>query len=187
LKSAYTDLIGNTPLIQLQSLSKLLNRNIYVKMESMNPGGTGKDRAVKKLLSDVIQNPNYKPGCIIVEGSSGSTGISLALQCKPLDLKLHIVMPDDQSSEKKTLLEKLGAEVTIVPCCAISNERHYVNQARKLANDLNGIFINQFDNISNYKSHYMETGPELWHQTNGNMDAFVMSAGTGGTIAGISR
>ena len=96
-------------------------------------------------------------------------------------------MPDDQADEKKKLLESLGASVTIVPCCAISNKDHYVNRAKKLAEDIGGVFMNQFENVSNYQAHLDETGPEIWKQTNGRIDAFIMSAGTGGTIAGVSR
>lgn len=182
-------------------------------MECLNPGGTGKDRAVKYMLRHALENVHKAYSCHgaaesnqltikIFEGSSGSTGISLAHQCQALGLPLHIVMPDDQADEKRTLLEKLGAEVTIVPCCSISNENHYVNRARKLAKEFSsatttldscqhkfnvGIFINQFDNLNNYQAHYDETGPEIWDQTKGNINAFVMSAGTGGTIAGVSR
>jgi len=123
----------------------------------------------------------------IVEGTSGSTGIALAYQCNARGYALHIVMPDDQAEEKKALLEKLGATVIIVPCCAIANKNHYVNQARKLASEINGFFVNQFENTTNNEIHYLETGPELWTQTHGQIDGFVMSAGTGGTIAGVSR
>ena len=186
-ESAYSQLVGNTPLIKLHTLSRLLNREIYVKIESMNPGGTGKDRAVKSMLAAARQHPNYSPGCLIVEGSSGSTGISLASQCQALGLRLCVVMPDDQANEKKALLENLGATVIQVPCCAISNEMHYVNQARRIALENDGIFIDQFENTQNYDAHYTGTGPEIWAQTSGRLDAFVMSAGTGGTLAGVSR
>jgi cysteine synthase len=141
----------------------------------------------------------------IVEGTSGSTGIALAYICKALQLPLHVVLPDDQAEEKKALLERLGASVTIVPTCAISNKDHYVNTARRMAKDLNGVFMDQFDNLANYKAHHEQTGteslsttysftlthsligPEIWNQCHGNIDCFVMSAGTGGTIAGVSN
>ena len=186
-QSCYTKLIGNTPLVKLQILSSLLKRNVYVKMECLNPGGTGKDRAVKFMLDNIKSHHNYRDGVLIVEGSSGSTGISLASQCRSLDLNLHIVMPDDQAIEKKNLLETLGATVTVVPCCGISNENHYVNTARSIATQNRGIFINQFENLDNFQAHLMTTGPEIWSQTNGKVDAFIMSAGTGGTIAGVSK
>jgi len=156
-------------------------------MESMNPSGTGKDRAAKSMLKQIIHHKNYKLGCNIVEGTSGSTGIALAALCNSYGLKLTVVLPDDQAVEKKNILESYGANVIIVPVCSISNDNHYVNKAKKLADELNGIFINQFENLSNYKVHYNETAREIWTQTNGLIDAFVMSSGTGGTIAGISR
>lgn len=185
--SSYDQLIGNTPLVKLLRLSKLTGCDIYAKMESANPGGTGKDRAVQYMLRAARKHPRYREGVDIVEGTSGSTGISLALQCSSLGMKVHIVMPDDQSEEKRSLIEKLGATPHIVPCCSISNANHYVNSARKLADSLNGIFIDQFENEANNLAHYEVTGPELWKQTNGEIDAFIMSAGTGGTIAGVSR
>eukprot|EP01038_Epipyxis_sp_PR26KG_P005842 gene5842-8062_t len=185
--STYSNIISNTPLVKLEKLSLLTGCNIYAKMESMNPSGTGKDRAVKYMLKDCQNHHNYRPGVDVIEGSSGSTGIALAFQCNSLGLKLHVVMPDDQAVEKISLLQKLGANVVVVPCCAISNKDHYVNRARRLAEQLNGIFIDQFENKSNFDAHYCETGPEIYHGLCGKIDAFVMSAGTGGTIAGVSR
>lgn len=182
---SYMKLIGSTPMIELKKLSKRLGCRFYVKMESMNPSGTGKDRAAKHMLLDALKSNNSISK--VVEGTSGSTGIALASLCNAMRLKLFIVMPDDQAEEKKKLLESLGATVTIVPCCAISNKDHYVNRAKKLAEDINGVFMNQFENISNYQAHLEETGPEIWKQTNGRIDAFIMSSGTGGTIAGVSR
>jgi cysteine synthase A len=159
-----------------------------VKMESMNPGGTGKDRAAMSMLQEAQRsNPIYGRNCNIVEGTSGSTGIALATLCLARGLQLHVVMPDDQADEKRRLLECLGVRVHIVPNCAISNPNHYVNAARKLATDIGGIFMNQFENVANYQAHFDTTGPEIWSQTGGSLDAFVMSAGTGGTIAGVSQ
>lgn len=156
-------------------------------MESNNPAGTGKDRAVNYMLDEAEKRGVLRPGAHVVEGTSGSTGIALAYQCNARGYHLHIVMPDDQALEKRLLLEKLGAEVVVVPSCSIANKDHYVNTARRLAEQLNGIFINQFENLSNFDAHYNITGPEIWHQTNGQIDGFVMSSGTGGTIAGVSR
>ena len=153
----------------------------------MNPGGTGKDRVARALLDSAKNHPSYRPGVDIVEGTSGSTGIALACQCRALGVQLHVVMPDDQANEKRILLERLGAKVVVVPTCAIANANHYVNAARKLAVQLNGIFLDQFENIANYQAHLETTGPEIWNQTQGKLDAFVMSSGTGGTIAGVSR
>ena len=185
---SYESLIGNTPLILLKEASRLSGCKIYVKMESMNPGGTGKDRAARSMLQAAeASDPLYRKGVDIVEGTSGSTGIALANMCLARGLKLHIVMPDDQSNEKRQLLECLGAQVHIVPNCAISNKDHYVNAARTLAAEMSGIFMNQFENLANTQAHVLTTGPEVWEQTGGHLDAFVMSAGTGGTISGVSQ
>mmetsp|Transcript_13065 Transcript_13065/g.13119 ORF Transcript_13065/g.13119 Transcript_13065/m.13119 type:complete len:417 (+) Transcript_13065:141-1391(+) len=186
-QSAYLELIGKTPMVRLSHASQLTGCNIFVKMECHNPGGTGKDRAVKSMLKSFQSRNVLKENGIVVEGTSGSTGISLACLCQAMKYSLHIVMPDDQSTEKQRLLQRLGAIVHIVPCCAISNPNHYVNTAKRLAKEINGVFINQFENLDNYIIHEIETGPEIWQQTNGQIDAFVMSAGTGGTIAGVSR
>lgn len=173
---------------------------MWLQMESRNPAGTGKDRAVQYMLRRAMSHARYRPGVPIVEGTSGSTGIALALQCRALGLPVHLVLPDDQAAEKRQLLEKLGAHVSVVQCCSISNGNHYVHAARRLADDLGGIFINQFENKANFRAHYETTGPELWHQLQSlvsesseralgrpPLDAFVMGAGTGGTIAGVSR
>ena len=182
---SYVSLIGNTPMIELKKLSKLIKRKVLLKMESMNPGGTGKDRAAKAMIHAAMSSNQLYKGIPVVEGTSGSTGIALACICQAYGYQLHVVIPDDQADEKKNILEGLGAKVKIVPNCAISNENHYVNQARKLASSINGVFINQFENLANFNIHYSETGPEILNQAP-NMNAFVMSAGTGGTIAGVS-
>jgi len=182
--SAYASLVGKTPMVELSKLSKLVGCRVLVKMECMNPGGTGKDRASKYMLE--AAKSRLTKGVPVVEGTSGSTGISLACLCNAMDVPLHVVLPDDQADEKKSLLEGLGAHVKIVPSAAISNKKHYVNQARILADELGGVFMNQFENTANFMAHYTETGPEIWQQTQGSVDAFVMSAGTGGTIAGVS-
>lgn len=192
---SYLNLIGNTPMVKLQKLSAVIGCSIYVKMESMNPGGTGKDRAAKEMVLQALadrqgQSDESKPDCEavdIVEGTSGSTGIALAGICNAIGLMLHVVMPDDQAEEKRRILEQYGANVYIVPSCSISNENHYVNQARSLAQRIGGIHLHQFENLANFKVHMAETGPEIWTQMNGAIDAFVMSSGTGGTIAGVSR
>ena len=169
-------------------------------MEFMNPGGTGKDRAAKYMLQDAmrtcdVNKENKREGSggnssappVMFEGTSGSTGIALACLCNAMSLKLHVVMPDDQAEEKRTLLERLGVTVTVVPCCGIASKDHYVNTAKMMAKQSKGIFLDQFENLANYRAHLNETGPEIWAQTGGTVDAFVMSAGTGGTIAGVSR
>lgn len=184
---AYLKLIGNTPLIKLTKLSEILGYEVYVKMECLNPGGTGKDRAARRMIYEAMKKDNFYDGCPIVEGTSGSTGIALAIICKTLGLKLHVVLPDDQSIEKVKLLQTYGAITIITPAYSISNPEHYVNKARKISVDLNGIFIDQFENLANFQVHLEETGPEIWKQCPHPIDMFVMSSGTGGTIAGVSQ
>lgn len=277
-QGGYESLIGNTPLVYLPHLSSLLPNNvkIYVKMENMNPGGTGKDRAARSMILDAEQkgdlphplslgvekhgrrgmlgqrdgslqigdgNNNGESACdnsnipeniqlaietalcntqthgIIIEGTSGSTGISLASISSSRGHGVIVVMPDDQSLQKREFLERLGCGVVVVKNCSISNPDHYVNVARRIwewiqierrydewywkqiitvregeSNDrvnrsyaklIKAAFMNQFENLANVRSHYMSTGPEIYNQLNGKVDAFVMSAGTGGTIVGV--
>lgn len=272
----YESLIGNTPLIYLPNLSSLLNNNvkIYVKMENMNPGGTGKDRAARSMIlaaekkgelpnplnegvhkrgdcnnqvgsaqtkTDTCNTKNQsidsssipadvqvaicvalkhtKTHGILIEGTSGSTGIALASISSSRGHGVIVVMPDDQSSQKREYLERLGCGVVVVKNCSISNPGHYVNVARRIwewieverrfddwyCNQLlahrgveidgcrgvdvcprliKAAFMNQFENLANLTSHYSSTGPEIYDQLNGAVDAFVMSSGTGGTIVG---
>jgi len=276
----YESLIGNTPLVYLPQISKLIPNNherkikLYVKMESLNPGGTGKDRAAQSMIMDAEQRgdlppplnnensgdtmsgninnrgsgsmkrkgksspssqpPNNVPknintaiqiaiqktrtNGILIEGTSGSTGISLASISCSHGHGVIVVMPDDQSSQKVEYLQRLGVGVVIVQNCSISNPHHYVNTANMIyemievdrrydryywdnivksngdtnSNEgdtppriLKAAFMNQFENLANVKSHYTTTGPEIYKQLNGKVDAFVMSAGTGGTLVGV--
>ena len=190
--AGYEALIGNTPLVKLEKLSKILKRNVYVKMEHMNPGGTGKDRAALAMI-DQAERRNLLPrggGGIVVEGTSGSTGIALAALCNTRGHECVIVMPDDQAVEKQQLLRYLGAKVEVVPTASISNPKHYVNMARRYAKrECDGgkfaFFTDQFENEANMLAHYTTTGPEIWEQTCHEVDCFVMSSGTGGTISGV--
>ena len=247
--SAYEQLIAKgTPLVRLHRISKLVDRNVYVKMESLNPGGTGKDRAALSMIqnaeakgllpppqsttSDLFLTPSVgdnqqgttrqsnnnnnnnnnnacdsqlkemiqraiqtsRTGGLVVEGTSGSTGIALATLSAARGHACLVILPDDQAVEKQAILRSLGAVVYEVPTAAISNPNHYVNLARKAAKMANEIlegaaaaafFVDQFENASNYEVHYQQTGPEIWSQLCGRVDAFVMSSGTGGTIAGV--
>ena len=190
----FDGLIGNTPMIEVRSLSKLTGCRIMAKMECRNPGGSGKDRPAKYMLKEMAREAKTRGRDAreiqVVESTSGNTGISLAALCKNLGLELYIVMPDDQSIEKRKKLEALGAKVKVVENCSIANAKHYVNEARRLATDLTsldyGVHLNQFENLANTLAHEETTGPELLRQCP-QLDAFVMSAGTGGTIAGVSR
>ncbi len=247
-RTAHEQLIlSGTPMVKLEIVSAFIQRNIYVKMESLNPGGTGKDRAALSMiqraeeegflpppvvLCDEIMKENdlllhstidsakedgstkttetggnintkvmeqmileamsrSRTGGLVVEGTSGSTGIALATLCAARGHACLVVLPDDQAKEKKTILKSLGAVVYEVPTAAISNPNHYVNLARKaatLARDnmqIDAVFTDQFENEANYDIHYQQTGPEIWRQRRGKVDAFVMSSGTGGTIAGV--
>jgi cysteine synthase len=251
LPSAHEALIGSTPLVRLENISALVGRNIWVKMESMNPGATGKDRAALGMIRQAEQQGLLPPpviaslssldlqaqkgtnainaakhqdptmieilnqayqksrsGGIVVEGTSGSTGIALATLAASRGHACLVVMPDDQAAEKLTILRALGAIVFVVPTAAISNPRHYVNIARRLAqlardHGIQAAFMNQFENEANFLMHHQSTGPELWHQfqvqaaaarentwpfaRRPHLAAFVMSAGTGGTISGMGK
>eukprot|EP00536_Pseudo-nitzschia_multiseries_P003857 jgi/Psemu1/295354/fgenesh1_pm.61_\ len=191
--TAHEQLIeGGTPLVELKRVSRLIGRSVFVKMESMNPGGTGKDRAALSMIRQAEREGKLPPPA----GTSGSTGIALATLCAARGHACLVVLPDDQAVEKQRILRSLGAVVYEVPTAAISNPKHYVNLGRKaaaLARDrfgVSAVFVDQFENLSNFDVHYRTTGPELVRQLRergrGGLDAFVMSSGTGGTIAGIA-
>jgi cysteine synthase A len=181
-------LVGCTPLVRLESVSAETGCTVLAKCEHLNPGGSPKDRVALELVLDAEERGELRAGGTVVEGTSGSTGISLAQVCRARGYRCVIVMPDDQAVEKRRLLELLGAEVVLVRPASIVNEGHYVNVARRLARETaGGFFANQFENEANWRAHRAQTGPELWTQTGGCVDAFVMSAGTGGTIAGVGR
>ncbi|TMW63374.1 hypothetical protein Poli38472_002315 [Pythium oligandrum] len=183
----FAGLVGNTPIVELKSLSEATGCTILAKAEFMNPGGSSKDRVAKGIVEDAERRGLLREGGTIVEGTSGSTGISLSLMARAKHYNCTIVMPDDQAKEKSQLLEKFGAHVELVKPASIVNAKHYVNEARRRAGVIpGGYFANQFENTANFDTHYNTTGPEIWHQTRGQVDAFVMSSGTGGTIAGVS-
>ena len=157
------------------------------KAEYENPGGTSKDRIARQIVEDAEDAGLLGPGGTIVEGSSGSTGISLALMAACRGYKCKIFMPDDQAMEKTVLLQTLGADVERVKPVSIVHPRHYVNLARAFAESTPGTFFaDQFESPSNAAAHAATTGPEVWQQSNGLVDAFVMGSGTGGTLAGVS-
>ncbi|EQC41797.1 cysteine synthase A [Saprolegnia diclina VS20] len=187
LCDGHSGLIGNTPLVKLKSLSAATGCTILAKAEFLNPGGSSKDRVAKGIVEDAEARGLLSPGGTIVEGTSGSTGISLALIARAKGYKCLIVMPDDQAKEKSDLLTQFGAAVEFVKPASIVNAKHYVNQARRRASEIpGGYFADQFENLANCDVHYYTTGREIWEQTDGQVDAYVMSAGTGGTIAGVS-
>eukprot|EP00445_Apocalathium_hangoei_P027344 CAMPEP_0203922284 /NCGR_PEP_ID=MMETSP0359-20131031/62324_1 /ASSEMBLY_ACC=CAM_ASM_000338 /TAXON_ID=268821 /ORGANISM="Scrippsiella Hangoei, Strain SHTV-5" /LENGTH=1343 /DNA_ID=CAMNT_0050850125 /DNA_START=1 /DNA_END=4032 /DNA_ORIENTATION=+ len=194
LPGGFMGLVGSTPLVELKRLSQALGCRILAKAEFVNPGGCQKDRVAQSIVEEAESSGLLRPGGTIVEGTSGSTGISLSLAAACKGYKVHIVMPDDQASEKVQLLKRFGAEVELVRPASISNPEHYVNVARRRAAEIcenhgpgAAIFADQFENPANFLAHYRGTGPELWAQCGQQLDAFVMSAGTGGTLAGVAR
>ncbi len=180
--------IGNTPLIRLQRLSELTGCEILGKAEFLNPGGSVKDRAARGILDDFEQQGLLKAGGTLVEGTAGNTGIGFAHLCNARGYRCVIVMPDNQSPEKAALLRTLGAEVQVVKTVPYSDPNHYQKLAPRVAADIDGAACgNQFDNTANRDAHYATTGPEIWHETGGRIDAFTCATGTGGTLGGVSR
>lgn len=182
------DLVGNTPLIKIESLSKLTGCNIYGKAEFLNPGGSVKDRAAKGIIADAEKRGALKPGATIVEGTAGNTGIGIATLAADRGYKTIIVMPDNQAPEKYEILEMLGSEVRKVPPVPFANPNHFYHTAKSIAQSLPGSFwADQFNNPANGDFHYHTTGPEIWAQTGGQIDFFTSAVGTSGTMSGISR
>jgi cysteine synthase A len=183
--------IGNTPLIALRGASAATGCTILGKAEFMNPGQSVKDRAALFIIEDAVRKGLLKPGGVIVEGTAGNTGIGLALVGNALGFRTVIVIPDTQSQEKKDMLRLCGAELVEVPAVPYSNPNNYVKISGRLAAQLaktemhGAIWANQFDNVANRQGHVETTGPEIWEQTGGKVDAFICSVGTGGTLAGV--
>lgn len=219
--------IGNTPLIRINSLSDATGCEILGKAEFLNPGGSVKDRVAVKIIEEALDSGALVEGGTVMEGSAGSTAISLATVAPAYGCKCHVVIPDDAATEKSQILEALGATVERVRPVSITHKDHFVNIARRRASEANqlaakqrearrveasgspcpngdtsqegecvsfslpdckgGFFADQFENLANFRAHYEGTGPEIWNQTGGSLDAFVAAAGTGGTLAGVSR
>ncbi|KAI4760867.1 cysteine synthase [Aureobasidium sp. EXF-3400] len=184
----FIDAIGKTPLIRMKKLSEETGCNVLGKAEFQNPGGSVKDRAALYVVKDAEERGLIKPGGTVVEGTAGNTGIGLAHVCRSKGYKLVIYMPNTQSQGKIDLLRLLGAEVYPVPAVAFENPDNYNWQAKRHAERLdNAVWTNQFDNTANRRAHIETTGPEIWNQTAGKIDAFTCASGTAGTIAGITR
>jgi len=183
--------IGNTPLIRLGKASELTGCEILAKAEFLNPGGSVKDRAALAIVRDAEEKRTLSPGGLIVEGTAGNTGIGLALVGNALGYRTLIVIPDTQSQEKKDMLRLCGADLREVPAKPYKDLGNYVHVSHRLADELaestpeGAIWANQFDNVANREVHKATTGQEIWDQTDGAVDGFVCSAGTGGTIAGV--
>eukprot|EP01095_Lingulamoeba_sp_RSL-Kostka_P013470 TRINITY_DN559_c2_g2_i1.p1 TRINITY_DN559_c2_g2~~TRINITY_DN559_c2_g2_i1.p1 ORF type:complete len:374 (-),score=120.07 TRINITY_DN559_c2_g2_i1:51-1172(-) len=181
--------VGNTPLIRLNSVSEETGCDIVCKAEFLQPGGSVKDRAAYYLILDGEKKGLIKPHSnhTIVEGTAGNTGIGLAHVCNTRGYKCVIYLPNTQSKEKIQMLQMLGAEVREVPAVPYDDPNNYNHLAKAYAEEIGGFWTNQFDNIANRHGHFVSTGPEIYNQTDGLIDAFTCSTGTGGTLAGIGQ
>jgi len=192
IKDSVLAAIGNTPLIKLRRASEETGCTILGKAEFMNPGHSVKDRAALGIITEAIAKGQLRPGGLIVEGTAGNTGIGLAIVADALGMKTVIVIPETQAQEKKDTLRALGASLIEVPAVPYKNPNNYVKVAGRTAERLarehphGAIFANQFDNVANRDIHVTTTGPEIWEQTGGKVDAFVSAIGTGGTLAGVA-
>ncbi len=191
VRDGFIATIGNTPLIRLRRASEATGCDILAKAEFLNPGGSVKDRAALAIVEDAEARGLLGPGGVIVEGTAGNTGIGLALVGNARGYRTVIVMPETQSQEKKDMLRLVGADLRLVPALPYANPGNYVRFSETLAQALaltepgGVLWANQFDNIANRTGHYRTTGPEIWAQTDGRVDAFTCAVGTGGTLAGV--
>jgi cysteine synthase A len=184
--------VGNTPLLKLRRASEETGCTILGKCEFMNPGQSVKDRAALSIIRDAVARGTLAPGGTIVDGTAGYTGIGLALVGASMGFKTVIVIPETQSEEKKDMLRLAGAELVQVPAAPYSNPNNFVRYSERLAEKLKPtsehgvIWANQFDNVANRQAHVETTGPEIWAQTEGKVDAFICACGSGGTLAGVA-
>jgi cysteine synthase A len=191
IRNGFLETIGNTPLIRLARASEETGCEILGKAEFLNPGSSVKDRAALYIVRDAEERGVLEPGGVIVEGTAGNTGIGLALVANAKGYRTVIVIPETQSQEKKDMLRLCGAEVREVPAVPYKDPNNYVKLSGRLAEELaksephGAIWANQFDNVANRRGHYLTTGPEIWRQTDGKVDAFICAVGTGGTLAGV--
>ena len=189
----FVEAIGNTPLIRLNGPSKETGCNILGKAEFLNPGGSVKDRAALAIIKEAEENNIIKKGGTIVEGTAGNTGIGLTLIANSKGYKSIIVMPETQTKEKIDTLRSIGADLRLVPAKPYKDPDNYIKFSERLAKEIskknngNTIWANQFDNTANLNGHYNNTGKEIWNQTKGEIDGFICSSGTGGTIAGVGK
>jgi len=187
IKNGFVDSVGNTPLIRINSFSDETGCEILGKAEFLNPCGSVKDRAALYIIEDAEKKGLLKPGGTVVEGTAGNTGIGLAHICNAKGYNCLIIIPETQSQEKIDLLRTLGAEVRTVPAVPYKDSNNYVKLSGRIAAEMeNAIWANQFENLANRIAHYETTGPEIWAQTDGKVDVWVASTGTGGTYAGVS-
>ncbi len=188
-KNNILGLIGNTPLVKMQKIGRGLKPQIFAKLESSNPGGSVKDRIGISMLGEAEKSGRIKPGGVVVEATSGNTGIGLALACLIKGYKAIFVVTDKVSSEKINYLKALNSDVIVVPNALKQDSKdYYVNVARQIASDTpNALFMYQYSNPANPEAHYRTTGPEIWRDTDGKITHFVSGIGTGGTISGVGK
>jgi len=187
IRIGFANSVGNTPLIEIESLSAATGCTILGKAEFLNPGGSVKDRAALYMVLEAEKAGLLKAGGTIVEGTAGNTGIGLSLVANARGYRSVIVMPSNQSPEKIDLLRTLGAEVELTSPAPFASPDNYYHVARRRAEEIeNAFWANQFENISNSEAHYQTTAPEIWRQAGGDLDGVVMSSGTGGTIGGVT-
>ncbi|MBS3992960.1 MAG: cysteine synthase family protein [Bacteroidetes bacterium] len=181
--------IGNTPLVKLNKITAEVDALVLAKLETFNPGNSTKDRMALKMIEDAEKDGRLKPGGTIIEGTSGNTGMGLALAAIVKGYKLICVISDKQSKEKMDILRAHGAEVVVCPTnVEPTDPRSYYSVSKRLAEETpNGWYVNQYDNLSNRLAHYESTGPEIWRQTDGKITHFVVGVGTGGTVSGIAK
>ncbi len=193
VRNGLIETIGNTPMIRLRKLSDETGCEILGKAEFLNPGGSVKDRAALGIIRAAEDSGALKPGGLIVEGTAGNTGIGLALVGDALGYKSVIVIPETQSEEKKAMIRMCGAELKQVPAVPYKDPNNYVKFSGRLAEELNessehgAVWANQFDNVANRDIHYQTTGPEIWSQTDGKVDAFICAVGSGGSLGGVAK
>ncbi len=180
-------MLEKTSLLKIESLSRLTGCEIFGKAEFLHIGGSVKDRAAFGMIQAALKSGELKQGATLVEGTAGNTGIGLAVFAAQLGLKAVIVMPDNQAAEKYQTLKALGVELITVPPCPFANQAHFYHTARRIAEERKSFWVNQFENPANYQIHFETTGPEIWEQTSGSLEAFICAAGTGGTIGGVSK
>lgn len=187
IKRSITECIGNTPLLELTSLSKATGCRILAKAEHLNPGGSVKDRAALRIITEAEAEGRLLPGGTIVEGTGGNTGVAMALIAASRGYNAVFTMPDNTSREKVELMEAFGARAIVCPVLPFSAPEHYYHVAQRLAERTPGaVWGNQFEGRANMAAHYTTTGPEIWQQAGGRVDAIALAAGTGGTIGGLS-
>jgi len=181
--------IGNTPLVKLNNITSEVDAMVLAKLESFNPGNSVKDRMALKMIEDAEADGRLKPKGTIVEGTSGNTGMGLALAAIVKGYKLVCVSTDKQSKEKFDVLRAVGAEVIVCPTNVDPDDpRSYYSTSKRIADETpNSWYVNQYDNPSNTQAHYEATGPEIWEQTEGEITHFVVGVGTGGTISGVGK